>query len=220
MCLYTRCVAFRQFWLTVRSLSIAVRIFIGEQGTVPKDGMNFNSKWVGSELTRQAALYAVRAFSRCVLATTGYWPIILAGSQFASFSWTRRFLLIEFRDYPSSFSLNMAVSAFIQDAWLHCHTCRHGSTRAGFLLCERRSLKAIAVSIFISEQGAVYFFQSVQIKGGGDLLLSAPFSRCRFIRALRGGYPVPQIMLAASLLIKLTQSTCQRWHFYVRSILK
>ena len=44
MCLYTRCVAFRQFWLTVRSLSIAVRIFIDEQGTVPEDGMNFNSK--------------------------------------------------------------------------------------------------------------------------------------------------------------------------------
>lgn len=44
----------------------------------------------------------------------------------------------------------------------------------------------IAVSIFISEQGAVYFFQSVQIKGGGDLLLSAPFSRCRFYQGPQG----------------------------------
>ena len=31
--------------------SIAVSIFINEQGTAPKDGMNFNSLRVGSELT-------------------------------------------------------------------------------------------------------------------------------------------------------------------------
>ena len=108
---------------------------------------------------------------------------ILKALLFASFSRTRRFLLIEFRDYPSSFSHSIAVSAFIQDAWLHCHTCRHGSTRAGFLLCKRRSLKVIAVSIFISEQGAVCFFQSVQIRGGGVYLLAAPLSRCSTARS-------------------------------------
>ena len=32
-------------------LVIAVRIFINEQGTAPKGGMNFNSLRVGSELT-------------------------------------------------------------------------------------------------------------------------------------------------------------------------
>ena len=39
------------FLINSQILTIAVRIFINEQGTVPKDGMNFNSLRVGSELT-------------------------------------------------------------------------------------------------------------------------------------------------------------------------
>lgn len=39
------------FLINSQILTIAVRIFFNEQGTVPKDGMNFNSLRVGSELT-------------------------------------------------------------------------------------------------------------------------------------------------------------------------
>ena len=55
MCLYSRCVAFRQFWLTVRSLSIAVRIFMDEQGTVPKNCTISHTKVAGQNLPDKEA---------------------------------------------------------------------------------------------------------------------------------------------------------------------
>ena len=141
MCLYTRCVASRLFWLAVRSLSIAVRIFMDEQGTVPKNCTISHTKVAGQNLPDKEAncctcLFKMRLSSHRLL--TG----ILVWLLSASFKTRRSKNLDRVQQAdrpPSPFSIKIAASAFIQDAFFTSPFGKSASRKGSSFPRERKN---------------------------------------------------------------------------------